>query len=270
VCVCVCVQVLLFRLISESKVLQFPATANLSPDCKDLLRRLLKKNPLERLSLEAFFMHPFLDFSNYKRENPYDIDAVLQNTTINANANDSLTNSTGTISNVSLVFLGPIGVTEPISSDTPEDLGVNALNAAMNSTLALPIARGSSNNQLLRQQQEDNAAAAAVAAAALSSSPSDALLLAHPVAMVRDKSADEDFVMIEPEMVVNHATVDGKNKNKEKYCISNAFFFSPSVLLNAPVLPGSLPSAAGLSIPRSLQTGSPTRNAPRCLNLGSC
>lgn len=37
-----------------------PLAARLSPSCQSLLRRLLQRNPVERLSFDEFFAHPFL------------------------------------------------------------------------------------------------------------------------------------------------------------------------------------------------------------------
>nr|XP_043621496.1 serine/threonine-protein kinase ATG1c-like isoform X2 [Erigeron canadensis] len=50
----------LLQNILKSTELQFPPDArDLSPDCMDLCRKLLRQNPVERLTFEEFFTHPF-------------------------------------------------------------------------------------------------------------------------------------------------------------------------------------------------------------------
>ncbi|KAK8925764.1 CBL-interacting protein kinase 11 [Platanthera zijinensis] len=44
----------------NSTDLRFPQDCNLSHDCIDLCKKLLRRNPLERLTFEEFFNHPFL------------------------------------------------------------------------------------------------------------------------------------------------------------------------------------------------------------------
>ncbi|KAJ8570726.1 hypothetical protein K7X08_037698 [Anisodus acutangulus] len=54
-------QIQLLQNIVKSTKLQFPLDAkNLSPHCIDLCRKLLFRNPVERLTFEEFFNHPFL------------------------------------------------------------------------------------------------------------------------------------------------------------------------------------------------------------------
>ncbi|MCD9561413.1 hypothetical protein HAX54_020519 [Datura stramonium] len=54
-------QIQLLQNIVKSTTLQFPLDAkNLSPHCIDLCRKLLRRNPVERLTFEEFFNHPFL------------------------------------------------------------------------------------------------------------------------------------------------------------------------------------------------------------------
>ncbi|KAL2502960.1 Protein kinase superfamily protein [Forsythia ovata] len=54
-------QIQLLQNIMKSTELQFPPDAeNLSPDCMDLCRKLLRRNPVERLTFEEFFNHPYL------------------------------------------------------------------------------------------------------------------------------------------------------------------------------------------------------------------
>ncbi|CAI9098311.1 OLC1v1034934C1 [Oldenlandia corymbosa var. corymbosa] len=51
----------LLQNIIKSTELQFPQDVkDLSSDCKDLCRKLLRRNPVERLTFEEFFNHPFL------------------------------------------------------------------------------------------------------------------------------------------------------------------------------------------------------------------
>ncbi|KAF2603632.1 hypothetical protein F2Q70_00026877 [Brassica cretica] len=54
-------QVQLFQNIMRSTELQFPVDCrDLTTDCKDLCQKLLRRNPVERLTFEEFFHHPFL------------------------------------------------------------------------------------------------------------------------------------------------------------------------------------------------------------------
>ncbi|KAK2972292.1 hypothetical protein RJ640_014350 [Escallonia rubra] len=54
-------QIQLLQNILKSIELQFPSEAkDLSSECIDLCRKLLRRNPVERLTFEEFFNHPFL------------------------------------------------------------------------------------------------------------------------------------------------------------------------------------------------------------------
>ncbi|OIW18905.1 hypothetical protein TanjilG_25348 [Lupinus angustifolius] len=54
-------QIQLLQNIMKSTELQFPPDIqSLSIDCKDLCQKLLRRNPVERLTFEEFFNHPFL------------------------------------------------------------------------------------------------------------------------------------------------------------------------------------------------------------------
>ncbi|KAK4345677.1 hypothetical protein RND71_035853 [Anisodus tanguticus] len=54
-------QIQLLQNIVKSTKLQFPLDAkNLNPHCVDLCQKLLRRNPVERLTFEEFFNHPFL------------------------------------------------------------------------------------------------------------------------------------------------------------------------------------------------------------------
>ncbi|XP_023637880.1 serine/threonine-protein kinase ATG1b isoform X5 [Capsella rubella] len=54
-------QIQLLQNIIRSTDLHFPADCrDLSTDCKDLCQKLLRRNPVERLTFEEFFHHPFL------------------------------------------------------------------------------------------------------------------------------------------------------------------------------------------------------------------
>ncbi|XP_058215222.1 serine/threonine-protein kinase ATG1c-like isoform X2 [Rhododendron vialii] len=54
-------QIQLLQNIVKSTELQFPPDRrNLSSECIDLCRKLLRRNPVERLTFEEFFNHPFL------------------------------------------------------------------------------------------------------------------------------------------------------------------------------------------------------------------
>ncbi|XP_018484633.2 serine/threonine-protein kinase ATG1b isoform X2 [Raphanus sativus] len=62
-------QVQLFQNIMRSTELHFPVDCrDLSSDCKDLCQKLLRRNPVERLTFEEFFHHPFLS-----DRQPYDV-----------------------------------------------------------------------------------------------------------------------------------------------------------------------------------------------------
>ena len=52
----------LLKKIENCKRLRFPP--GLSDNCKDLIIRLLKRNPLQRITWDAFFNHPWLNMSN--------------------------------------------------------------------------------------------------------------------------------------------------------------------------------------------------------------
>ncbi|XP_076955330.1 serine/threonine-protein kinase ATG1c-like isoform X2 [Bidens hawaiensis] len=53
-------QIQLLQNIMKSTELQFPSDVkDLSPECIDLCRKLLRQNPVERLTFEEFFTHPF-------------------------------------------------------------------------------------------------------------------------------------------------------------------------------------------------------------------
>ncbi|XP_068477902.1 serine/threonine-protein kinase ATG1c-like isoform X5 [Phaseolus vulgaris] len=54
-------QIQLLQNILKSTELQFPSDCpSLSFECKDLCQKLLRRNPVERLTFEEFFNHPFL------------------------------------------------------------------------------------------------------------------------------------------------------------------------------------------------------------------
>ncbi|KAI3801281.1 hypothetical protein L1987_29385 [Smallanthus sonchifolius] len=53
-------QIQLLQNIMKSTELQFPSDVkDLTPECIDLCRKLLRQNPVERLTFEEFFTHPF-------------------------------------------------------------------------------------------------------------------------------------------------------------------------------------------------------------------
>ncbi|GAV65439.1 Pkinase domain-containing protein [Cephalotus follicularis] len=53
-------QIQLLQNILRSTELNFPLDNDLSDNCKDLCQKLLRRNPVERLTFEEFFNHPFL------------------------------------------------------------------------------------------------------------------------------------------------------------------------------------------------------------------
>ncbi|XP_070665759.1 serine/threonine-protein kinase ATG1c isoform X2 [Malus domestica] len=60
-------QIQLLQNILKATELQFPSDSNnLSSECKELCQKLLRRNPVERLTFEEFFNHPFLS-----QQSPY-------------------------------------------------------------------------------------------------------------------------------------------------------------------------------------------------------
>ena len=52
----------------EKNDVKIPKDSKISEDCKDLLLKLLKKNPAERIEWHDFFTHPWLDSEFKERE----------------------------------------------------------------------------------------------------------------------------------------------------------------------------------------------------------
>ncbi|NWY03413.1 ULK3 kinase, partial [Nothoprocta ornata] len=50
--------------IRSERVIELPSRPRLSPECRDLLQRLLERDPLKRISFEHFFSHPFVDMEH--------------------------------------------------------------------------------------------------------------------------------------------------------------------------------------------------------------
>jgi len=50
--------------ILDDVPIQIPTHVMLSETCKDLLKRLLQRNPLQRITFEEFFDHPFVDLEH--------------------------------------------------------------------------------------------------------------------------------------------------------------------------------------------------------------
>ncbi|XP_051898539.1 serine/threonine-protein kinase ULK3 isoform X2 [Pristis pectinata] len=50
--------------IRSSKAVELPPGARVSPDCRDLLLRLLERDPEQRMIFEEFFTHPFVDLDH--------------------------------------------------------------------------------------------------------------------------------------------------------------------------------------------------------------
>ncbi|XP_025908494.1 serine/threonine-protein kinase ULK3 [Nothoprocta perdicaria] len=50
--------------IRSERVIELPSRPRLSPECRDLLQRLLERDPLKRISFEDFFSHPFVDMEH--------------------------------------------------------------------------------------------------------------------------------------------------------------------------------------------------------------
>ena len=55
------------KILSTDEVV-IPSTISLSPNCRDLLTRLLRRNPEERITFEGFFSHPFVDLEHAPRK----------------------------------------------------------------------------------------------------------------------------------------------------------------------------------------------------------
>ncbi|KAL2320032.1 hypothetical protein Fmac_029001 [Flemingia macrophylla] len=64
-------QMQLLQNIMKSTELQFPSdNPRLSSECKDLCQKLLRRNPVERLTFEEFFNHPFLSQKQTEQDEP--------------------------------------------------------------------------------------------------------------------------------------------------------------------------------------------------------
>ncbi|XP_061353713.1 serine/threonine-protein kinase ATG1c-like isoform X3 [Gastrolobium bilobum] len=64
-------QIQLLQNIMKSTELQFLSdNQSLSSDCKDLCQKLLRRNPVERLTFEEFFNHPFLSHKQPEQDEP--------------------------------------------------------------------------------------------------------------------------------------------------------------------------------------------------------
>ncbi|OXB81978.1 UNVERIFIED_CONTAM: hypothetical protein H355_004061 [Colinus virginianus] len=50
--------------IRSDRAIELPSRPPLSPDCRDLLQRLLERDPMKRISFEEFFSHPFVDMEH--------------------------------------------------------------------------------------------------------------------------------------------------------------------------------------------------------------
>lgn len=50
--------------IRSSKAVELPAGSRVSPECRDLLLRLLERDPEQRIIFEEFFTHPFVDLDH--------------------------------------------------------------------------------------------------------------------------------------------------------------------------------------------------------------
>ncbi|KAK7350054.1 hypothetical protein VNO77_08119 [Canavalia gladiata] len=64
-------QIQLLQNIMKPTELQFPSdNPSLSSECKDLCQKLLRRNPVERLTFEEFFNHPFLSQKQTEQDEP--------------------------------------------------------------------------------------------------------------------------------------------------------------------------------------------------------
>lgn len=53
-------QVQLFEKIKQFKTIDFPPSTTVSEDCLDLVRKLLRRDPIHRMTFSQFFWHPFV------------------------------------------------------------------------------------------------------------------------------------------------------------------------------------------------------------------
>ncbi|XP_011000053.1 PREDICTED: serine/threonine-protein kinase ATG1 [Populus euphratica] len=89
-------QIQLLQNIVKSTQLQFPLdNKDLSADCKDLCQKLLRRSPVERLTFEEFFNHPFLsqrkkDLSLSRRRSSRSVDGFsFSESNLGRNADDN-------------------------------------------------------------------------------------------------------------------------------------------------------------------------------------
>lgn len=68
----------LFLLLNKLKkfsllrIIQIPKNSYITPECKDLIKSLLKHNPSERITFDQFFAHEFLDLDHAPTRENYD------------------------------------------------------------------------------------------------------------------------------------------------------------------------------------------------------
>lgn len=60
---------LLVKIKTKQKI-EIPKSKPISSKCEDCLRKLLKHEPSERMTFEAFFSHKFIDILNIPTEEP--------------------------------------------------------------------------------------------------------------------------------------------------------------------------------------------------------
>ncbi|CAA2982581.1 serine threonine- kinase ATG1c-like isoform X1 [Olea europaea subsp. europaea] len=127
-------QIQLLDNIKKSTELQFPPEAkNLSPDCMDLCRKLLRCNPVERLTFEEFFNHPYLSqgqpqdtVRNKQSERPVDDFPFSERNPVDGSQEDCLPfslddDSSGLHSRPSLLRMSPMRSTYRFSLDLKSD-----------------------------------------------------------------------------------------------------------------------------------------------------
>ncbi len=57
----------LLNFVFNIPLAQIPATAKISNDCRNLLTKLLQRNPKQRITFDEFFHHPFVNLAGYRR-----------------------------------------------------------------------------------------------------------------------------------------------------------------------------------------------------------
>lgn len=76
--------------IKTDKPIELPAGANISDQCRDLLLKLLQRNPDVRIGFEEFFSHPFVDLEHLPSKESYQKGVALVHSAIAADTEGRL------------------------------------------------------------------------------------------------------------------------------------------------------------------------------------